>query len=357
MVNFFYVNNINTLAKTARARQVYENDSVLKKIFSSHYQSLLPDDMFLTRIIKSDSSLIRKVLFFLFFLIKLSSLDKKFYVYSRNLYLLEVARKKGFKTVWEAHDLPQGRNKDSLTNLSQSSYFVAISNALKNKISEVYSIPLTNILVAHDGVDLTSYDKFRDLNKVDLRNQLGLPIDKKIIMHTGSLFRNRGVELFGVVLEELSDYIFVQVGGSNKDVTFWKKYFNKYSNIIFIEHQEVQKLIKYQLSSDLLFYMTSKNSPIYWCTSPMKAFEYLGCGIPIIASNIGSLSEIFNETNSVTFDSSDQNSLINALQFVGKNKDEIEKRSKQALVDVRNDFTWEIRANKIKIFLESCSNH
>jgi glycosyltransferase involved in cell wall biosynthesis len=99
--------------------------------------------------------------------------------------------------------------------------------------------------------------------------------------------------------------------------------------------------------ADLLFYPMTKKTQTYWCCSPMKIFEYMATGIPILSSNVGSVSEVLNHTNSIPFDPEDEQSIIDGVNFFLKKNEEAKQRAKKALQDVRKQYTWYKRAKEI----------
>lgn len=346
---FFYINNVLKAGQAARGRQIYENENAFRKIINANLRCWSADTFFVTRIFTDENNLIRKFFFHLFFFIRLIFLSRNAKIYSRNLSLVYLANKLGFSVFWEAHDMPKGKNSQLLNKLICKIKVISISNALSQKLQKDYQIPLENILVAHDGVDIQLYDEYRNFKIEDMRKKFGLPIDTKIILHSGTIKKERGTALFKDVLEQLPEWTFVQVGGSEADLNSLKSELSSYKNFMVLEHQTIENLIQIQLCSDALFYMITKDTPTYWCCSPMKIFEFLACGKPIVASDIGSLSEIISKNNAFTFEPFNAHSLKNALLLLNQ-KELCESISKNSLHHVRQNYTWDIRAKSILRF-------
>jgi len=184
-----------------------------------------------------------------------------------------------------------------------------------------------------------------------LRHELGLPQNKTIVMHTGSLFAGRGAELFDSVIRNFPELCFVQVGGKPVDIKNWQEHYKNYSNITFIGHQGNTTLIKYQMAADLMFLPMTKASKIWWCTSPMKLFEYMATGNPICTSRVGSLCEVVNEANSLQFDPENEQSIISAIQYFIDNREDCTKLGSLCLAEVRKDYSWQKRIDRICRFI------
>ncbi len=352
-LKFFYVNNISKKAKSARSCQVAENEMAFKAVLNQGFRSLFPDDIFLIKNIFNENSYFRKIIFHFILFVKLLFLDRSHFVYSRNLSVLWVGKSLGFKIVWEAHDLPKGKNSKLLMKLKDKLKIVAISDALQLALIEKFAIKKETIMCAHDAVAIELYDKFRSVATEETRRKFDLPLDKKIILHSGSIMKERGSALFEIVLETLdTDWVFVQVGGREEDGLRLQKDNSFSKRFFYITHQDSENLIKLQLCSDALFYMITKETSTYWCCSPMKIFEFLASAKPIVASNIGSLSEIVDPSVAFIFDPENLASLQRALRSL-EDAESSKQIAQNALRRVRDKYTWSIRASNIVKFLES----
>lgn len=110
--------------------------------------------------------------------------------------------------------------------------------------------------------------------------------------------------------------------------------------------------VKFLKAADILVLPnvpTSEESVKY--TSPVKLFEYMASGVPIIASDLPSIREILNEQNAILVRADDPAALAEDINKVLQDNELSNSISKQALIDVK-DHTWENRAQKIIDFLD-----
>lgn len=251
--------------------------------------------------------------------------------------------------VYEAHQKPSKIAAFIIRMLRGKEGFkvVTISNALKDFYIGTFDINETNILVAHDGIDINVYEGIKE---IDLHESFSIDRKYKILMHSGSLYKGRGAELFLPILERYPELFIFHVGGSQEIIDYWTK---KISNNRFkaISHVQSHELVSYQVSADYLLYPMLRETKTYWCCSPMKMFEYMASGVPIISTNIGSIKEVLNDKNAFTFDPDDSSTLWSAIDLALENELECMKRSNEAFENVKNSYTWEIRANAIKEFI------
>jgi len=284
-------------------------------------------------------------------LLKTFSNNKKVF-FTRDIAVAALVVMFGGSAVYEAHKQPIGLFPKAIFNLISNSprfRLVVISNALANYYKENFKIPNEQILVAHDGAFPAEYEYLITKPKEELRKELKLPLDRIIVMHTGSLYSGRGAEFFEHVVRCYKKILFIQVGGRNSDITKWKCYYEnkKINNIIFVIHQDNRKVREFQVAADLLFYMITKNTPTYWCCSPMKIFEYMASGTPILAARIGSLIEVIDDSNAFCFNPDSPNSINIELNNFLVNKEEAQRRAEKARQKVYNLYTWHDRAKKI----------
>lgn len=280
--------------------------------------------------------------------------ERPTHIFTRDIVVAYIFSFWKIKIVYEAHKEPRTKTAHwMMQKLKNKNNFllITISKALKDYYVKQYLLSSEKICDYHDGVFIDDYESVRHSEKSFLRNSLSLPEEKFIVMHTGSLYAGRGAELFEVILKNFPDIYFVHVGGLKEDIESWRSYYQRYSNIAFVEHQKSERLICYQMAADLLFYPLTQNTSTWWCCSPMKIFEYMATGIPILGSNIGSLSEVLNEENSFIFDPNNIDTIIRQIHFLLENPSIARQRALRAHDDVKKYYRWEVRVQKILEFI------
>ena len=214
---------------------------------------------------------------------------------------------------------------------------------------------IKEIIVLPSGVDIHKYKI--SPGKESCRNQLGMDKDKYYILHTGSPYKEKGLEKFIELCKASKDIFFIHIGGSYSDILRLKNLARKedISNCLFYPDTEEELIIRYQKAADLLFYIISENWPIYWCCSPLKIPEYMASGTPILSSSIGSITEFIDEKTSFLFDLNNF-SMNNALMLAKLNPQISQERAKLAKIRVAKKFTWEVRSKSLLFFLKNSFN-
>jgi glycosyltransferase involved in cell wall biosynthesis len=224
---------------------------------------------------------------------------------------------------------------------------IVINNFLK-KIHQEKGI--NNILVAHDGVNIDEYKYVSDYKYVQDNNIYNL-------VYTGNLFKWKGVYTLVDSLEFITKKCkLIIIGGSPIVLNNLKKYI-KNKNIYNVELTGFfpkKHTIQYVNKADILFLPNSAKDKMSFYTSPIKLFEYMAAKRPIIASNIPSICEILeNKKNSILFEPDNSKDLADKINWVLEN--DCNDIVNQAFDDVQ-EYTWDIRARKIKEFIYKDKN-
>jgi len=301
-----------------------------------------------------------QLLFFLFslFIFLLYKRNKKDYIfYTRDEYLLPMLLNFSRKVFWEAHSLPQN-SKKYLRFWQRCAGIVAITQGLKKDLINL-GMAENKIMVAPDAVDVA---KFQITNsKLQIREKLNLPVDKKIVMYTGHLYGWKGVQTLAEAAEFLDkDIIVVFVGGTDFDLDNFKNKNNKLienGKILLLGQRPPKEVPEFLVATDCLALPNSgKEDRSEKHTSPMKLFEYMAAGKPIVASDLPSIREVLNENNVTFFKADSADDLAEKIKQVLENQEPAQRRATQAKEDAKN-YTWQKRVEKIISFLKNEKNN
>lgn len=300
-----------------------------------------------------DKFLLKKAFYLNSFLFLMRSfflkINKKAILYTRSPEIAWLFKLRGYKIFFEAHTYPESKNfifKLFLKNIK----IISITHGLK-KVFVKNGFDEKNILVASDAVDLEKFNI--DISKKEARKKLDLPLDKKIIMYTGSfsVWGWKGIDLILDISKKFNkDFLFVLVGGNKKEVDVLNNKF-KDSNLIAIEKVLHKKIPFYLKSADLLLLPNKKGDIISEkYTSPLKLFEYMAGKRPIVASDLPSIREVLNKENCLFHRSDDAYDLAKKIKYLLANKEMADRLAKQAFLDVKK-YTWQKRAENIINFI------
>lgn len=268
-------------------------------------------------------------------------------VYSRDPEVVWLFGIRGYKVVYDIHRWPERGGRFFRYLIRRADVVIANSRGTADACD---AHGIEHVYVAHNAVDLSTFAALDE--KETLRRQLGLPKDKKIVMYVGHLYPWKGVPVVLDAARALlgrTDIVFVFVGGMQSDVEKYRRVVleRRLANVLLLGHKKKEIIPKFLAAADVLLLPnvpTTKESISY--TSPIKMFEYMASGIPIISSDLPSLHEILNERNSALFEAGNHIALAGAITEIFIDPQRGRSISQKALADVFS-FTWENRADSI----------
>ena len=262
----------------------------------------------------------------------------------------------GIPTVYDAHHPPVNRGAERIIgSFSRSESLLGMSFNSRG-LREIYShlgIAGRNPVVAPNGFELEAFEGECDISS--LRARLGLPLDRKIVCYCGNTYRGRGIEILVRAAVQMPEVEFLIVGGRERDNALWREMARQsgagnFRMEGFVRQREVSA---YLLASDVLVMPYSSGvtirdgTEVGEFTSPLKLFEYMAAGKPIIATGVPSVLEILRPgENSVVTPPDDEEEFIRALQLVLRDSELCARISQRARSDA-TEYTWEKRVSKI----------
>ncbi len=359
----FYLTTINLCSHRAQSIQVKSFVKSLckfsnynNKIFVAYSYSNIPNNY--ARYFKSFSKCIfqRRILIQTYICLQLflnKSISKRDVFYSRDLFVLFLLSIIGFRTIHEYHHPSASINSLILKiyNLLPNTKLVVISQALKNYVVKKHNCRNNDCLILP-----SCYDNFEIIklpSKSICRKQLNMSKDKVYIIHTGNPYLDRGVENFKYICQVSKKIVFIHIGGDSNQIERLKSYAKSKNicNCKFIPHVEVELIRKYQYAADFLFYIITERTSTFWCCSPLKLPEYMASNTPIIASAIGSITEVLDEETCFPFYEISKESIQSAVLRAIENPNTAIKKAANARKKVLKYFTMEKRAELLFKFI------
>lgn len=269
----------------------------------------------------------------------------RFYLYFRSydvIYSREPLASLFFRNyILELHSWPRQSN----LLLSRPKKIMALTSFLKDDLRKL-GIPEAKITVVPDAVDLAEFDLA--VSKEGARQKLNLPLNKTIILYTGSfLFYSwKGVDTLLEAGKLLADYLFVLVGGHPWEIKKLKDS-SLPPNVLLLPYQKYDSMPYYLKSADVLVIPNKRGENISEkYTSPLKLFEYMAAKRPIVSSDLPSLKEVLTDNEAVFFEAGNVHDLIRAIKEINGNSELSERLAFNAFRKVKN-YTWKERAKKV----------
>lgn len=216
---------------------------------------------------------------------------------------------------------------------------VVISEYLKSYYAQYEK----RMLVSHDAVSLESFNN--SLGREKARNLLGFPQEKRIAVYSGTVSNLKGIPYVVNAASRLSDVDFLLAGIIAPEF----KNVDLPENIKLLGKRDQKEIPTLLQAADVLLLPHPRGE---YSQSPMKLFEYMASGVPIVASRLPSLCEILNDSNAVLVEPENPDSLVQGIEKIFANKNKAQDLASHARMDV-NAYTWEKRGEMISRFIQA----
>lgn len=244
-----------------------------------------------------------------------------------------------------------GNWKDSYV-AKRSDFLVTTSQRLKELLIEKCGALEPKILVAYGGVDPEPYKKISTMSVSSLRNRLGLPEDVFLAGYVGG-FTSVGIKKGLDTMIEAVPYLpkevrMAFVGGTKAQIeeyTTLAEQVGVRERCIFVERQPFEKVVEYQCSMDVLVIPYPDVPHFRDHGFPLKVWEYMASGRPIIYSNLPLINEVL-ENHGVPFTPGNSEAFAEAVIVLYDSKENGKEISLSNTQDILQ-YTWEKRAQHI----------
>ena len=223
---------------------------------------------------------------------------------------------------------------------------MTINNIIKKELVANFHLLPEKILVCPNGIDVPFFARHGDKNL--WRKRWEIPNDARVILYTGKCYKWKGMEIFYDALPKLpSDTLLCFVGCTREEVEkVTGKNFDD-PRARFFGGRPYNEMPLWMAVGDVLVVLgTKKNDYSYFHTSPMKLFEYMATGRPILSARTPAVSDVVSDSE-VTFCAPDASSdFVLKIKEILENKEISAEKSSRAFKLVKK-FSWDNRARAL----------
>ncbi len=276
-------------------------------------------------------------------------------VYSRDLFpltLTTLRRRRGVRTCFEGHTLPRSSLSQwlHLWAVRRVDRVVVISGALRRWYLS-RGLPPERVLVAHDAAPAAAFELEP---RAAARQALDFAPDVPLVCYVGHLYAWKGVDTLVAAAAHLPDAVEVTiVGGVPPDIDRIRHRARAMRNVRITGHRSPAEARRYLAAADVAVIPFSGATIIAReHTSPLKMFEYMAAGVPIVASDLPSLREVLRHEHNALLVPPDDNAALAAaiVRLLGDH--ELAARLARTARNEVADCTWNRRAARIVDFLD-----
>lgn len=274
------------------------------------------------------------------------------FIFTRCLPTAFVATTLGIKTLYERHsDFGAERvlNRCMYAWLARSSRHlgtVVVSQALKENFHEEFAVPSEKVIVAADGSDPLPF--------MSAPSPFAKPERRLTAGYIGHLYKGRGIEIIAAMAKQCPAIDFHIVGGTPEDIAYWTRELSGIPNLYLHGHVPHAKTKEYLVNFDMVLAPYQKKVAVAggghterWM-SPLKIFEYMSSGKPLICSDMPVLHEVLQDGgNCILCPPEDVGSWVAAVNNLATDKERGQGLAAKALNDFITHYTWRERAKRI----------
>lgn len=266
-----------------------------------------------------------------------------------NLTLLKIFKFFSLPVIWEVNApieelLGRGKTKKEVERLNFQrkllAKFVTASICVSKEMREyaIKDLKIKNSFLVPNGSDKELFSP----SKRDERIYENRKDCFKVVWSGSSNYPWQGIDIIFKVAEKIFSIdrkiIFILIT-KEKNLRQYKPI---PENIILVDEKGYFDLPPYIASADsglCLYHAVGGDGKFHF--SPLKLFDYMSCGLPVIATNFGQIGEVIeNERNGILVNN-DLDEIIESILFLKKNPQKADCLGSEARKDVVNYYNWE----------------
>ena len=243
-------------------------------------------------------------------------------------------------------------------NCKSASKILAITDEVKEDVCVRHNVSASFVEVIHDGVDI---EKFKPIAVVgDVRSKFGIKDDEPIIGFVGGLFKWHGLDYLikaaPLILKEIPEVKFLIVGdgGLRKSLIAFASEIGVSKSFVFTGHIPYKNIPIFINLFDICvtFFKGPRKNP----GDPVKTYEYLACGKPVMASNVKGYGDFVIKMGAgISVNAFQSAEVAKEVAKLLKNKDLRKEMGNRGLAEVRKNHTWLSRAKQVETVMKSIS--
>lgn len=249
----------------------------------------------------------------------------------------------------ELHAVPTAQH---LQAAGTADGIVCLTRSMEQQIRQ--HLPKARTVVIPDSVDLALFDP--PVTRAEARQRLGLPEDQRIIVYGGrfsTMEQGKGLAQLDTAVAQLAtsgtSVRLYLVGGTRGEFETIEKR-PPAATTACVAAVSRENLALYYRAADALV-MPFPNTPHYAHEmSPLKMFEYMASGTPIVASDLPSIRDILDESSAYLYPADEPSALSSALAVCLVDTAKSASIAREARTRVER-YTWQARALAIKAFI------
>ena len=275
-------------------------------------------------------------------------------VHSRNWNFIKAAVKNKIPAIYEHHHYVNRKFEPEIVNSPYFRVTVTVAQPVLDSLVAT-GMPPEKIVMLHSGFNQNFLGRHPEKAQ-QWRAKILSNSDEKLVIYAGGLYGFKGVDLLLEVAQQLPTVKFAIAGGKDSQIQHYQHLIQsmQLENVTLLgclPHTDLSPLLQ---AADLLAHphLATREATF---TSPLKFFEYMASGTPIVASKIVTLQEFTKSPASVVWcDPDDPKEFAQSIQFALDHYPRRTDGYSDTLAFV-NQFSWESRMKTILSYVEKAA--
>lgn len=273
-------------------------------------------------------------------------------VYTRFPRAAVLAERLGLRAVVELHHPGALQDVRRYLAIARRPLVIVITHTLRRHLLAELDCPPEAVMVAPDGSDPVDPSLAPALP--------ALPDGRLRVGFLGHLYRGKGMEVISQVAPRCPFVEFTVVGGTEADIATWRDRCRGMTNLTFhgyVPHAATPAMLR---SFDIALLPSQASVATAGATagpdmrdigpyaSPLKAFEYMAAGLPIIASDLENLREVFRDgENALLCPADEPEAWVRSIHRLAHDPGLRQRLARQSLDDHTRHYSWSARAERL----------
>ncbi|MEG4057554.1 MULTISPECIES: glycosyltransferase family 4 protein [unclassified Microcoleus] len=272
-------------------------------------------------------------------------------VHTRDWNFVKAAVKNGIPAIYEQHHHENKQFEPEIVRNPLLQISVTVADTVRDSMI-LNGMPPEKVISLHNGFNHLFLARQTEAAQ-NWRQQLLEDDRQHLAVYAGGLYPFKGVDMLVDVAKELPLVQFAIAGGDSSQVTAYQQLAKsqQVNNIKFLGYLPQNQLASLLQAADVLTHPHCLTEAATF-TSPLKFFDYMASGTPIVATEIASLMEFKSGNIAATWCEPD-----NPHQFAQSIRDCLTKYPRKSegyaeTMDFVKQFSWENRIERILRYVD-----
>ena len=265
--------------------------------------------------------------------------------------MLKVLKRK--KLIYDAHE-----HYPSL--IAENSLFPDFIRPLVRFLADIEErilIRFANVVITVDQILCKEYKKYHknvhiisNYPKLELFRSSDLNSENEGIIYVGGISRDRGIYQM-IDVANKANVKLICVGNFTDELN--KNEINNFlaenptKNVVFTGHVSHLKVVGY-INNSKASLCVLQPIPRYEKAVPIKVFEYMACGLPVVASNFSEIAKVVKEADcGILVDPTNIDEIAKAITYLLEHSEEAKRMGDNGRRAVEEKYNWERMEEKL----------